>query len=108
MSYRDKANVEQLRQQRHHREQEQPDVRTILHELSPEPTWIEPSVRSVLHALGVEPSMRRITLTHLLFALALMWPASLRAQTSPALPPVTPVDGSSALANDTPAPPAPA
>ena len=43
-----------LRQQRGHGEQEQPDVRTVLCELSLEHPWLESPVGSVLHALTAE------------------------------------------------------
>ena len=41
-----------LRQQRHHHEQEQPDVRSVVRELPLEHSRLEPSVRPVLHAIG--------------------------------------------------------
>ncbi len=41
-----------LRQQRHHREQEQPDVRPVVRELPLEHSRLEPSVGPVLHAVA--------------------------------------------------------
>ena len=47
-----------LRQQRHHREQEQPDVRPVVRELPLERPRVEPPVGPVLHAVALEPTMR--------------------------------------------------
>ena len=57
--------VVDLRQRRDHREQEQPDVRTVVRELPFERPRLEPSVGPVLHAVAHGGTMRRLALLHL-------------------------------------------
>ncbi len=85
--------VEHLRQQCHHHEQEQPDVRAIVHELPPEHPRIQPSVWPVLHAIAVGGShMRGDTRRRLACWLWLMIPTLAYSQTpqDPAVPPPAP------------------
>ena len=59
---RDAASGDDLRQQRHHREQEQPDVRSVVRELPLEHPRLEPPVGPVLHAIAVRILCVRIAM----------------------------------------------
>ena len=61
LSRRDQASGVGVRQRRHHDEQEQPDVRTVVRELPLEHPRVEPPVGPVLHAVGARRNMMRVS-----------------------------------------------
>ena len=110
--HRHEASLEHLRQRRHHREQEQPDVRTIVHELPPEHPRIEPSVRPVLHAIAPRGRHAPLSCSCISSAALVAYRAAAQAQSALSTPPALSADSSSTAdsqrgyASDAPAAPA--
>src|SRR5215207_6830889 len=98
--HRDAASRVDLRPRRDHHQQEQPDVRTVVRELSLQRSRLQPSVRAVLHAL-VEARMRSFARIPLVWSVALglvAWASPLRAQEPAQVPAQAPAQAPPAAA----------